>query len=122
VPNCLTVSAFDETALPVTRTADEFIRVGTAVPEFWLNVLIYSEQTLVCDGTRGVPLGRFVWGRVKTGSLVQKVHYGFSTLRLKGRINFKIEMKGLVGAVALEHPVFKLYQGVGWSSSSHGPL
>jgi hypothetical protein len=34
VPNCLTVSAFDETALPVTRTADEFIRVGTAVPEF----------------------------------------------------------------------------------------
>jgi hypothetical protein len=53
VPNCLTVSAFDETALPVTRTADEFIRVGTAVPEFWLNVLIYS-------------LGRFVWG---TGGL-----------------------------------------------------
>ena len=28
-PNCLTVSAFAEAALPVTRTADEFIRVAT---------------------------------------------------------------------------------------------
>jgi len=84
VPNCLTVSAFDETAFAVSIVADEFIRVaGPGTPWLKLDMVLYS-------------LGRFVWGRVKTGSLVQKVHYGFSSLRLKGRINFKIEMKGLV--------------------------
>jgi hypothetical protein len=33
-PNCLTVSAFAEAAFAVSIVADEFIRVGTAVPEF----------------------------------------------------------------------------------------
>jgi hypothetical protein len=48
VPNCLTVSAFDETALPVTRTADEFIRVtGPGTPWLKLDMVLYS-------------LGRFV--------------------------------------------------------------
>jgi hypothetical protein len=42
VPNCLTVSAFAEAALPLRIVADEFIRVATAVPEFWLKFDIES--------------------------------------------------------------------------------
>ena len=46
-PNCLTVSAFADAALPLMIVADEFIRVATPGTP-WLNELIYSEQTLVC--------------------------------------------------------------------------
>jgi hypothetical protein len=58
VPNCLTVSAFADTALPVTRTALEFMSVGTAVPEFWLKLIeYYYLARFVCvtysDGTGG---------------------------------------------------------------------
>jgi hypothetical protein len=56
-PNCLTVSAFAETALPVTRTALEFMSVGT-VGAPWLKLIeYYYLARFVCvtysDGATG---------------------------------------------------------------------
>lgn len=56
-PNCLTVSAFAEAALPVTRTALEFMSVGT-VGAPWLKLIeYYYLARFVCvtysDGATG---------------------------------------------------------------------